>query len=96
MDLLLIDLTIVDVAEKILGDSDDSFTNQKSQNKYRTFCAPPKQGPGSGGPKSAASEDHSYGSLSTGCWERIGGGAQSQLQAKTTPSGVYPQAAEIG
>ena len=67
MDLLLIDLTIVDVAEKILGDSDDSFTNQKSQNKYRTFCAPPKQGPGSGGPKSAASEDHSYGSLSTGC-----------------------------
>ena len=49
MDLLLIDLTNVDVAEKIFGDSDDSFTNQKSQNKYRTFCAPPKQGPGRGG-----------------------------------------------
>ena len=51
MDLLLIDLTIVDVAEKILGDSDDiaSSTNQKLQNKYRSFCAPPKQGPGSGG-----------------------------------------------
>ena len=67
-DLVLFN-TIVDVAEKILGDSDDiaSSTNQKVQNKYRSFCAPPKQGPGSGGPKSAASEDHSYGSLSTGC-----------------------------
>ena len=51
-----------------------SSTNQKLQNKYRSFCAPPKQGPGSGG----------------------GGGVPSQLQAKTTPSGVYPQAAESG
>ena len=72
MDLLLIDLTNVDVAEKILGDSDNiaSSTNQKIQNKYLSFCAPQNKGQGVG--------------------------VQSQLQAKTTPTGVYPQAAESG
>ena len=37
------------------------------------FAHPQNKGQGVGGPKSAASEDHSFRSLSTGCWDRIGG-----------------------